>query len=31
LSESRVSQMRSDIVKRLETQLDKRRADFAVY
>ncbi|MDR0327852.1 MAG: FliA/WhiG family RNA polymerase sigma factor [Planctomycetaceae bacterium] len=31
LSESRVSQMHSDIVKRLETQLEKRRPEFAVY
>jgi RNA polymerase sigma factor for flagellar operon FliA len=29
LSESRVSQMHSDIVKRLETQLEKRRPEFA--
>jgi len=31
LSESRVSQMHSDIVKRLESQLDKRRTEFAVF
>ena len=31
LSESRVSQMHSDIVKRLETQLEKRRPEFAVF
>jgi RNA polymerase sigma factor for flagellar operon FliA len=30
LSESRVSQMHSDIVKRLELQLEKRRPEFAV-
>ncbi|MDR0520227.1 MAG: FliA/WhiG family RNA polymerase sigma factor [Planctomycetaceae bacterium] len=30
LSESRVSQMHSDILKRLEAQLDKRRPEFAV-
>ena len=30
LSESRVSQMHSDIVKRLETQLEKRRPEFAL-
>jgi RNA polymerase sigma factor for flagellar operon FliA len=30
LSESRVSQMHSDIVKRLETQLEKRRPEFAI-
>jgi RNA polymerase sigma factor for flagellar operon FliA len=31
LSESRVSQMHSDIMSRLESQLKKRRPEFSVY